>query len=38
MLGLFTHEIHNIMLSTSIGSFLFGVVMMLTKYCTGTEE
>lgn len=29
MLGPFTQEIHNIMLSTSTGSFLFGVVMML---------
>lgn len=29
ILGLFTHEMHNIMLNTSIGSFLFGVVMML---------
>lgn len=29
ILGLFTHEMHNIMLNTSIGSFLFGVVTML---------
>lgn len=29
ILSPFTHEIHNVMLNTSIGSFLFGVVMML---------
>jgi len=29
ILGPFTCEIHNMMLNTSIGSFLFGVVMML---------
>ena len=29
ILGPFTYEMHNIMFNTSIGSFLFGVVMML---------
>lgn len=29
ILGPFTHEIHNIMLNTSIGSFFFVVVMVL---------